>query len=517
VQVTVGYEHPNAYPSVLMVKPSPPWGIRQRHPHVDTQGVCYLLSITSWNPQRSNLRGVFDDAIVCFQRDYPLEQNLTRYQPPPGRGRAGSSSQAMPQPTSQQQQQPQTVPSLEVQIAGMAIAAGVSAVRALGSAITGPSETQGEAQRERDMKWLAEQKKREEAARNETPEQMAYIGELFKALLSGASKREGTVIVCPRGFGVNSVRVTSLMSATVPGQRGFLMLVEGCPYPLQACVEPTPKEQFEVYLQQKEDSRQKTRDKDISEKSGFGKAMGMLSKGATYVTAGYSAVERKVWDDHTDKGAAYFKKKFPTLQDQFVEAYGCSTTTGEGRLVKGTLHIARRNICFTATEGDHCFVVPLGSIVSLVRGQAVDTQWLLAIMGSGHIATFSDFTSYLGSIATIMSGLTGTSADRAYNWMDHMWRAGTAVPVPGYPYGDSCGGASPSQQQNAGPPPPIGVTVKQKESTEAMQCVVCMDAPRNAFFQPCGHMVSCMRCSATLKNICPMCRAEILQVFTAFT
>jgi len=39
-------------------------------------------------------------------------------------------------------------------------------------------------------------------------------------------------------------------------------------------------------------------------------------------------------------------------------------------------------------------------------------------------------------------------------------------------------------------------------------CVICMEAPSNAVFTDCGHMVCCERCAASLPQ-CPMCREKV--------
>jgi hypothetical protein len=40
-----------------------------------------------------------------------------------------------------------------------------------------------------------------------------------------------------------------------------------------------------------------------------------------------------------------------------------------------------------------------------------------------------------------------------------------------------------------------------------MTCVVCMENPRNALLVGCGHMYTCVECTAKFqKRACPMCR-----------
>ena len=45
---------------------------------------------------------------------------------------------------------------------------------------------------------------------------------------------------------------------------------------------------------------------------------------------------------------------------------------------------------------------------------------------------------------------------------------------------------------------------KNRQLQEAMTCNVCADKEVNTIFLPCGHLVSCDRCSLKLCN-CPVC------------
>lgn len=61
------------------------------------------------------------------------------------------------------------------------------------------------------------------------------------------------------------------------------------------------------------------------------------------------------------------------------------------------------------------------------------------------------------------------------------------------------------------PPPPLA---------EDEECVVCMDAPREATFTPCRHRVACIGCANKLRRSgasCPVCRADITRVIVAKT
>jgi Zinc finger, C3HC4 type (RING finger) len=48
----------------------------------------------------------------------------------------------------------------------------------------------------------------------------------------------------------------------------------------------------------------------------------------------------------------------------------------------------------------------------------------------------------------------------------------------------------------------------QPSTNEAEECRVCMEMKRCISLQPCGHTVTCKRCSDNIE-ICPVCRANI--------
>ena len=50
---------------------------------------------------------------------------------------------------------------------------------------------------------------------------------------------------------------------------------------------------------------------------------------------------------------------------------------------------------------------------------------------------------------------------------------------------------------------------------EENECCVCLDAPRQQVFLPCGHVCVCVKCGDPLQQ-CPLCRAEISQNINLF-
>ena len=50
-------------------------------------------------------------------------------------------------------------------------------------------------------------------------------------------------------------------------------------------------------------------------------------------------------------------------------------------------------------------------------------------------------------------------------------------------------------------------------------CVICLDAPCNAAFIPCGHLAACLPCGRRMKRRkggCPVCRRKLMGAFKIF-
>ncbi len=64
----------------------------------------------------------------------------------------------------------------------------------------------------------------------------------------------------------------------------------------------------------------------------------------------------------------------------------------------------------------------------------------------------------------------------------------------------------------------LQVDPKQYESNE---CVICMDAPRNTVFYPCGHQCLCEPCGQRFKKearhqVCPICRNRVKDIIKVY-
>ena len=57
-----------------------------------------------------------------------------------------------------------------------------------------------------------------------------------------------------------------------------------------------------------------------------------------------------------------------------------------------------------------------------------------------------------------------------------------------------------------------GVMPTRERESGPVECVVCMDAPKNCVLMPCFHLCVCMRCGKRLRadsGKCPICRKVI--------
>ena len=80
---------PSSYPFVqpnIYVTPTPDMAIRPRHPHVDSEGKCYLPALSQWNNLHSNLSAVVGELQGAFAVKPPVyakPKGQDAVQPPP--------------------------------------------------------------------------------------------------------------------------------------------------------------------------------------------------------------------------------------------------------------------------------------------------------------------------------------------------------------------------------------------------------------------------------------------------
>lgn len=54
---------------------------------------------------------------------------------------------------------------------------------------------------------------------------------------------------------------------------------------------------------------------------------------------------------------------------------------------------------------------------------------------------------------------------------------------------------------------------EQMDAPDSLECVVCMEAAKNAILKPCRHACCCLKCANTLEpKLCPVCRGPIEKI-----
>lgn len=524
--VTLIQSYPNAYPVITIEQPLPGWCIKP-HRNIDRQGICHLQSSANWNPRSNQILNCVQELQKGCADDHPFERGQ---QPPPARV--------------QQQQQPQRTPAAaaisalpgggaltgalpggaSTAVTAVRIATGVNPATMLlcgmiaGAVLSSSGRTDDAAarQREEDKRWMTQQRQVSSTTFIDPQVQAnASICEAFKAMIAGAPLRQGCDMRAPIGFGFT--RFVGAPNATLP-----LMMLDSIPRPLPVVTDPTPDQAHALLAQKKIEQQQaeEAAQQPAKATGAFGFASRVASLAAKTVgsaaSSTASAVENKVRENEKQKGRERFTHAFPQYASQgeaLAEDYPCSTLAGDGTERKGDLFITNKGVHFSnkpaAGSVDDAstllfeYSVPLNAIVSIVKGECVNDEWIhLVSANSTFRSIFNIETGVAGKIGGyVSSSMQGTPTSRCYNWLDHMWRA--ALSGSGYQQQQQ---QQPAQYQAAAAPPPIA---------ENLTCCICADQPKNAFLQPCGHVCCCMACAGKIKQ-CPLCRGNIDQIFMAF-
>jgi hypothetical protein len=293
--------------------------------------------------------------------------------------------------------------------------------------------------------------------------------------------------------------------------------------------------------------------------STIGKGWRILSTGARVLSNAASnakaAVEDKLRADHVERQRGKFVAHFgqEAGRDRLMATYYATALCGVGTALGGKLFITDRTACWVERRpppaaGERPNPAPIAkfaadfrNVASLVLGEFNGEQTVGICFTSGHVLLLlvlgSGAATAVGSVLT--ATVTGTPAERCYNWLDHMWRAcvhvPASVPMPPQtlPLPTAQAQSMPGPMQpnvstampRSAPTPPgaaASVTATTSEakgsadaSDETTLCAICLDAPRNSFLRPCGHVALCMDCARRMTE-CPLCRARIQDVFQAF-
>lgn len=251
--------------------------------------------------------------------------------------------------------------------------------------------------------------------------------------------------------------------ATVQQARDHILTLRfngAAPPPHPPCTEPTPDEQFELEMatraRQQAEKEAATNSKPKDE-STFGKIGGFLSKAATVVenvaASAHDSSERKVRQWDFEQGEKNFTVNFPELVAagaKFITHY-TAAVMHKGVKITGTIFISTTHLAFVSETLKDAFA--LSQIASIQRSCALKTvengpPFIMPIpapqvrpnciqffMCDLKVVQFLEFDNYSDKTAQALSNyVKGKPVDRFYNWVDHMWRRNTPVPVPGVQY-----------------------------------------------------------------------------------
>lgn len=215
------------------------------------------------------------------------------------------------------------------------------------------------------------------------------------------------------------------------------------------------QERQAAIAQKEADARQKE-----SQPSGGG----MLGKLGKFAGAVATSVE-KASIDLTSKGEATvrnmerqknlerFTTGFPELVvagDTLITDYACKVMH-QGMQISGNLQVTNRHLLFISTGLRE--IIPLNEIASVQLSVALETvdngpPFIMTIPAPHVLADtiqiftvrqqlfqFLSFQSVMGGAGSVVTtSIKGRVIDRAYNYLDHAWRAAVQVPLPGLQY-----------------------------------------------------------------------------------
>eukprot|EP01063_Lacrimia_lanifica_P016761 TRINITY_DN2331_c0_g1_i2.p1 TRINITY_DN2331_c0_g1~~TRINITY_DN2331_c0_g1_i2.p1 ORF type:complete len:194 (+),score=69.48 TRINITY_DN2331_c0_g1_i2:551-1132(+) len=165
----------------------------------------------------------------------------------------------------------------------------------------------------------------------------------------------------------------------------------------------------------------------------------------------HGTVEQKVRTELREKEQAKWKASFPEQSNAvFVCSYDCKVMHG-GAQVSGVMSLSSTHLNFKGLGA--CESIPLASVLSIQRCVVLPTvhggppyilpvpaehvipECLQLFTTSRQIYQFLDFpTAQVQYTAQLTSSINGNAFERAYNFIDHTWRAATPVPSPSGEY-----------------------------------------------------------------------------------
>ncbi|ESL09865.1 hypothetical protein TRSC58_02410 [Trypanosoma rangeli SC58] len=270
------------------------------------------------------------------------------------------------------------------------------------------------------------------------------------------------------------------------------------PRPHPPCMEPTPDEQYRQFIEQKKMELGERQHVSSGTTPGApadpSNAAGLFSSATTSLLSMAHKVARKVERAGTEVTSATesavrqmerqlnverFKSNFPELSamgEILLADYDCSAMHA-GLRVKGHMQITKNYLCFSAqtssmlvqatnavlkesglwSKGDPLEgirqVIPLTEIACISLSVVLETvnqqtpffmpipapnvlpSCLQIYTTKQQLFQFLAFESIAATAGAVLSeAVKGRAIDRVYNYLDHAWRAATAVPLPGVNY-----------------------------------------------------------------------------------
>lgn len=521
--VTLTQAYPNSYPIITIEGPPQSWSLK-RHPNVDANGCCCLQSVSRWNPQSSRIVPCIQELQAALRANHPF-QSAGGTSLPAAAAVAPAAATPAPQPPRPVQQQPQSQPPPQPQCTASAPVAPVveplgaqpqfmmppqtlavgTMIFGAGNASNGRTDPEILRQRERDQRWLAEYQARQQV----DPANRAFVASAakFHQMICGQANQPNTVVDCPLGFGFN--RIQTAADVHLP-----LRSLSGVPAPLPPSQEPTPDEQYRVAEEQKavERARREAVAQSAPKSTGaFGGLGRALNIGAAMVgnlaSQAVSSVESEVRKSEAAGELRRFTQLFPQfVQEKLAAEYNCSALMGNGIGVYGQAYITDFGVHFTTKRVEGVqppivfqFDISFNQVASIVKGSADSFDWIHLVYDDGQFRSLYNVnTSTAAQVGEyVSSSLRGSAYTRMYTWLDHKWRAKRFAGASGFM------------------PPPPAVSAVPMPPQESEQCAICMERPKNQFFQPCGHVCCCQVCVKNVRD-CPLCRSPIQQAFQAF-
>eukprot|EP00755_Sulcionema_specki_P017739 Sspe_Gene.65130::Locus_38566_Transcript_1_4_Confidence_0.500_Length_920::g.65130::m.65130 len=235
------------------------------------------------------------------------------------------------------------------------------------------------------------------------------------------------------------------------------------PYPMRPVTDPTPDEQYEQYMQQQEQLRaaREAESQQSGAKEGGGSALGkfsMLAKGVANnlsknATQLHNTVEAKMRAEVQARDKKRWETNFPdqvSAGEKWICDYSCKVMHA-GQQFSGNLILSDRHLSFLGNRLKDS--IPLTDIVSIQRSVVLPTvsngpPFILPVPAEHVIASclqifttknqvyqFLEFSNTATNIGGQMTAsIKGTAIERAYNFLDHAWRAAGPVPKPGVNY-----------------------------------------------------------------------------------